>query len=241
MELISVLQVLERRRLLVALGLVIALLAGLAGAGLLPGSPGAGPAEATGLAQARLLLDTPAPLAADLDASADTIGAQAALLGDLMAADHQVGAIARDAGVPIDQLLVRRLALTGPAAPSPLGIRAAAAGTPARPYSVDVRVSPTLPILSIDAFAPDVRDATALAEAATTSFERLVADKSGGLTVKSLEPGRAVHVAGAGGRGKLLGLAAALGVFVLWCCAVVLAAGLARAARKAPVTAGTAG
>lgn len=241
MEIVNLLQVLERRRRLLAAGFVAALLAGMAAAGLLPGTPGAQAGPPTGLAQARLLLDTPEPLAADLDAEAGTIGAQAALLADLLASHAQVRTIAEGARIPADRLTVRRPALTVPTVPSRLGERAAAVATPGHPYAVEVRASPTLPILSIDAFAPDPDAATVLARSTQHALEQLVAGRSGGLGVKVLEPVTATQVAGAAGRSKVLGVVAAVAVLVLWCAAIVAGAGLARVRAGRSTAAGVAG
>jgi hypothetical protein len=238
MELVSVVRILHERRVLVGLGALVALLAGLAALGRLPVGPSAAPTQVTSTARTRLMVDMPKPLAADLEANADTIGPQAALLADLMAAAPQAHEIARTAGVAPGQLAVLRPSLIAPAAPSPLGTRAAAASTALpRSHVVSIEASTLLPIVEIDTFAPDARAAARLATATTATLKELAAVRarstSPGLVVKPLEPIRTKPVVSGGPPNPALGLFAAFMTFVLWCLALVLASGLGRAWRRA--------
>lgn len=238
MELVTVVRILHERRMLVGLGVIVALLAGLAAAGRLPVGPSAAPTKVTATARTRLMVDMPKPLAVDLDARADTIGPQAALLADLMAAAPQTQVIAREAGVTPGQLAVLRPNLTAPAAPSPLGTRAVAASTAVpRSHVVSIQASTLLPIVEVDAFAPNSRAAARLAAATTTALETLAAERargtSRGLVVKPLEPIRTKPVIRGGPPNPALGVFAAFMTFVLWCIALVLAAGLGRGWRRA--------
>lgn len=106
MELIGALRMLRRRRVLVALGVLAAVAAGLAVERRL--DSGAAAAQEPMVAETRLFVDTPTPLAVDVEADTETIGAHAALLADLMAAEPQVRAIARGAGVAVGDLAVLR-------------------------------------------------------------------------------------------------------------------------------------
>jgi hypothetical protein len=243
-ELISVVQVLRRRRALVAAGVLVALAAGLLAAGRLPIGPAAVPAHATAVAETRLFVDTPHPLAIDLGADAQTIGAHAALLADLMAAEGRAREIAREAGVAAEDLAVLRPALTAPPEPGQLGERTAAA-PPGRPYTLKVTASVALPIVSLEASARDGRVAARIAEAGTKALESIASDKgptpARRLVVEQLEPVTVTEVVAGGGRGPLLGPGVAIVTFVLWCTGVVIASGLTRAWNRpvpAPRTAG---
>jgi hypothetical protein len=231
-ELLSLVTVLARHRIAVGLGVLASLIVGLAAIGGLPFGPGASSAQTAGAAQTRLLVDFRYSLVDDLHSSSDTIGAQAAMLVDLMATDPLVRTIARDAHVPANQILVLRPALTVPTRPSPLAEDASVASATPAAYTLTVSAAAALPIVTIGARAPDIRAAARLVQAAAGAMQSLAASRapSAGrsLIVRPLEPTRAVAVASAGRR-KIVALLLAALMFSFWCGGIMVASGLKRA------------
>jgi hypothetical protein len=235
MELMSIVGVLAGRRILVLLGALVAIAVGLAAMDAVPIGPAVGGARTTGMARSRILVDTPHSLVGDLRARADTIGAQAALLSDLLAGGEQVRAIARRAGVAPGSLVVLRPAATMPTKPSPLAEDASVAAATPAPATVTVRTSTALPIVTIEAVAPDRATAARLAGAASAALRSLAAEQAPSppraLVVTELEPVRSVAVVSGAGRRVPLALGGALMAFALWCGAIVVLSGLAGAWR----------
>ena len=192
MDLLSVWRQLLRARLW--LGPVLLVAAVAAGAVLgLPPLGSAAPAP-TGAARARALVDMPFTLVADLRARTDTIGAQAALLSDLLATDEGRAVVARGSGVPERELIVLRPAATNPTKVSPLADDASVVASTPSAYTLTVETSTTLPIVTFGVTAPDRARAARVAAAAVTALQRLAAERAAGppraLRVRSLEPVR---------------------------------------------------
>ena len=166
MELIALLHVLVRHRLLVALGAVAALAAGF----LVTRAPSAH----YGFATARVVLDTPDSQLVDAQpVGADTLPMRAALLADLMAGSSLKPKLARALGVPEQDLAVRAPHLSTPPVALPLAVRALEAAAPTtEPYVLGMQAVGPLPIIAIDARGPRKADAERLAAAATKSFRR---------------------------------------------------------------------
>ncbi|MGI8875650.1 MAG: hypothetical protein ACR2KP_15290, partial [Egibacteraceae bacterium] len=196
MELLSVLELLRRHALAVALGGVLAVTVALAGLDALPFGPSARAEERSAVAEARLLVDNPSPLVANLRPSTTSVTTQATLLAALLAGDRQRVAIAQAAGVPVAMLDVRSAQLAEVSVPSPLAAKTSAAVATGRaPYVVIARAEPTLPIVSVTVTAPEVPAARRLGEAAAVSLARLSAGRAPGQatapTVPALGPVRA--------------------------------------------------
>jgi hypothetical protein len=171
-------QILRERRRLLAVALVIAVVIGVLVSyrvSLMP--PGLHTrVHAVGQASAQVLIDTPRSQIADLnptgptDPSGAVIYARAGLLADLVATPPVERAIAVQAGIPFDQLVVT---------PPPASIVTPAKGavlpggrTPAaaRRWKLAVTVDPSLPIIAFVAVAPSPRGAAQLAAAAISSL-----------------------------------------------------------------------
>lgn len=212
MELVAILRLLWGRRVLVTLGAVAALAAGLLAGG---GSPDAA------LASARMVLDTPvSQLAASAPRGADNLARRAAVLGNLLATEPARARIARQAGVPRDQLAVVNASARFPALPTTLALRATeAAGAERTPYTVSVAIDELLPVVSIDVLAPDRRAATRVAEATAGALRAAAAQEADHVVVSMSGATQAREVPGSVGRVKALGLA--LATFALWCGCVV--------------------
>src|SRR3954453_12867158 len=173
MEVVTFLRVLTRRKLLLIVGLVLAIVAGAAGAGLIPpGHPGV--ASSHGVALVRVLIDTEQPMVASAAAKgADSILPRALLLGDELATHDRAAAIAREAGLKPTDLSVVDPSYAFPAVPNELPLRATtAAGEAIRtPYMVALTAGADIPVLSIDAVAPTEKAAVKLADAAAAVLE----------------------------------------------------------------------
>lgn len=239
MELLSLLRELWRHRILVGLGVVAATAVGLATA--------SGGVTRSGIAEARVVLDTPRSQLVDAVAvGADTLGWRASMLADLMSSRPVRTRIAHDLHISEDSLVVVAPYLSVPAKPtalSKLGVDAAAA-TP-EPYVL--RVSRTggvpfdapLPFISIRAQAPDRSKATRLANAATAALEQAASapestpdihrNEIQQFVVESVGPARAREVVT--GSRALVGVAVAIVLLALWCCCIALVSGLIRGRR----------
>jgi hypothetical protein len=242
MELVNILGVLARHRRLVGAGACLGALIGilsLYGISLSP--PGlVSRDQIAGTAVARVLVDAPHSVSVNAESEqADTLAMRAILLADLMSADPSRAAIARAAGIPARDLLVTGPAVGPPPAMSPLAGRAAvAAATTSQTSSLRLSSDGELPIIWIDAAAPDALRARRLVDAAATTLAAVAASRGAprpsGVVVERLGPTGAAPVVR--GPRKAFALIAAVVVFSLWCSALVLASSLRR--RVAARTAG---
>jgi hypothetical protein len=230
MELVAILRLLWRRRLLVLLGAVLA-----AAVGVMLMSRSA-PVEAA-VATTGVVLDTPRSQLVDANPSgADTLAWRAGLLADLMATPPVVSSIARDLRIPARDLAVVNPSLAAPEIPASLPRNAAKAAAVARQQHVLVlQYDELLPIISIEATAPDRGRATRLAEAGTQALKsaatmRDTADVQG-FVVDDVGSVHVREVGGGSGRMKVVALTVIL--LGAWCGAVALLPGLGRAWRAA--------
>lgn len=228
MELVMLWRILARHRGALAAGALVALAIALAGLGVLPVGHGGGASE-SGLARVRVLIDTRHSLVDDLSARADTIGAQAALLTDLLAAGPQQAHVARVAGIAPSELLVLRPQVTAPMKPSPLAEKDATLNGIGQ-VALTVQTSDLLPIVQLEAQAPGPRLATRVVNAATTTLRSLAAAQAprpshelrvtqlGRVQQTVVQPGAARHL--------VLGLVGGVLAFVFWCAAIIVVAGM---------------
>jgi hypothetical protein len=243
MELLSVAQLLRGRRLLVSVGLVAAVVLGAKVSGVIGPSGAAGPI--TGQAVARVVIDTRVPLVATATAQgADTVVQRSVLLAALMGSNEMTAAIARQAGLPPGQLAVVgpsldpvSVASYSPGGELPqLAVLATNEMAATQPFVVELRPYAAVPIISVSAAAPDVRQATALTHATIATLKSASAAPSGAggtLRVEPLGPVRSVAVTSASSSHHLLGMAVAVAVLLAWCTGIVMASGLARLWRRA--------
>lgn len=219
MGLVGLLRVLWRRRIAVTVGALLA--SGIAVAGIQ--RDGAAPSASS---VTKLLIDTPDSLVADARApGARTIDARARLVASLLADDDAKAAIVRRAGLRPSEVAV---AGPGAAAPpeviTPLAEEAIRAAMPARAYLVSVEVEPDLPIVSIDANAPDRNQAAQLGRAAVDALRSVARGApGGGGSVAIRQLGRPLIVNKAAAGGKVKAVAGALALLSLWCLACVVA------------------
>jgi hypothetical protein len=230
-ELIAIAQLLWQRRLLVALGAVLAVAAALlAGRALQDGT-------GYGSGSARLVLDTSrSQLVEAAPAGAPTLPMRARLLAIKLASDAGRADIGRAAGVPTDQLTVLSPADKAlPVVETPLvkQVGGAVSGANA-PYVVELFTPEETPMISIKTSAVDPARARKLADAAQAGLHELLVEadrsESRGFVLRTVAPVRATWVVTPSRRPYFM-LAAALMVFCLWCGSVVLLAGVARRLR----------
>jgi hypothetical protein len=229
MEVLPVLRSLLSRRLLVGAGLVVAIAVGLMARTTR--------ASDTGLASTRVVLDTLDSQLVHADPKgADSLVWRAQLLSALMGSEPVRRGIARDVRVPAKDLAVVDAALATPVVATTLPVAAAQAAAAAirpEPYVLTVQSDPQLPMVSIEARAPDSGQAARLARAAAAAIAA-AAPASGGpelqrFSVEAVGPPRMRTVEA--GQGRLRAVGAALAVFVLWCGCVVLCARLTASSR----------
>lgn len=123
-----------------------------------------------GVANERVLVDTPDSIVADLNPSgAASLSVHAQLLADLFASEPIRVAIAREANIPVENLSVIPPAVAG-AAPvqSPL---ATATVPPAKQATLTIGVDSTLPLVSIAAQASNQTKANELADGAVRALQ----------------------------------------------------------------------
>jgi hypothetical protein len=221
-QLLTILQILWRRRILVVTGV-------LATAGLFLAISGK-PAPRSGLAWTRIVLDTQRSEIIHPDPEgADTLLWRVQMLADLLTSETAVDDIARDAAIAPDQLaVIEPIKDTTAELATPLPQRAleASAASVLAPYVVTVEYGTSLPVISVRAVAPDRAQATRLAQAAIGIVER-EGNQAGtrprdpeavalqGLRTDTVSPLRSRDVLGSRGRAKKL--VACLVLLGLWC------------------------
>lgn len=247
MTVVAVLRELWSRRLLVAVGLAIAVTIGIlltfeVGLGL-PPTFDARQYE-VGIASAGVLVDSPSSQVIDLggggQSKADivSLSARARLLANLMATSPLKDQIARRARVAPDSMIASAPTQGLAERPSPLTTgesRVSASDPDARVLTV--YVNEALPIITADAQAPTPGAAAAIAAAAVTELNLYLTSTAAAdrvpdarrLVVKPLGPARSATVRR--GPRKLFAVIACIVVFGLWCVGIMLASGLARSWR----------
>lgn len=230
MELVDVARVLSRRPFLIAAGALVALALAFFLGGGATAAPGA-------VATTRVTLDTPkSQLITVKKQGADTLLWRASLLADLMASETTMDGIAKEVGVPRDQIAIVDPFLAEPTVPTPLARAATeAAAITGAPNVLTVNSVGDLPIITIEAAAPSADVARRLAEAATHSLEaeaspvHTVAIQ--GFSVQQISP-IAIEMVPAG-HGPIVAIIGSFVFFCFWCAAVAIAPALLRTWRAA--------
>jgi hypothetical protein len=230
-EIITVLRVLWGRRVVLAAGFVVAIAAALA--------MGRSPTPASGVAEVRVVFDTPtSQLVGDEPNGAETLAWRTTFAAMQLATDEARGQLAQDAEVPVGELLVTDLELTAPPVPASLP-RAAmkAANLATNTYVLNVHTDDVLPVVSVVAAAPDRRAAARVAQAAVRVLQRgasaVDTEDLQGLRIEQAGPVHAEDVPGTSGRKKMAMVAFA--VMILWCVGLLtgpLLRGIARTLRE---------
>jgi hypothetical protein len=231
---VTILLELSRRKLLVALALLAAIAVGWIVA-FKPSFPPESRRYEVGIATARVLVDTPrSQFVAVAPKGSETLGERAKVLASLMVDGEVKDIIAKHAGLRSNQLIA--IGQTGDEG------EAAALGRDDFALKTGVVVTSDqaeLPILRVEAQAPDPQRAAKLADAAVAGLGEYLDSKAAGepvsqtrrLRVAGLGPAQA-HAA-ARGPGQLLGLGAAILVFVTGCGAILVLSAMVRGWRTA--------
>lgn len=227
MEVVIALRLLRRRWLRVAIGAVLALAVGL---GL-----GRAPLPPSGLAKTHVVIDTSrSDLVTDAPRGADTLAWRATLLAMLLGTPSAREQIAHELSIAPNQLAASDLELTAPAAPASLPTAAVQAATTApEPYALNVHTDDVLPIVWIEATAPDRARAARLAQAAVHALAAGVSAHdtahTQGLRIAQVSSIDAQEIPGGAGLSKAAIMA--MVVFLLWCIGLMTGPALAGARR----------
>ena len=244
MEAVAILRQLWRQRLLVAVGVVLSLMVGIAMAyRVTAGVPPKFESRQynVGIATAEVLVDSPSSQVADLGGGSSVtdvtgLASRAQLLANLMAISPLKEQIARRAGVD-----PRKLVTTAPS----LGLQqqdaldTAAKG--AQAVTLTIAVNEVLPIITANTQAPTPQIAARLSAAAVDELriylQTIAATQkvpnSRKLVISPLGPARFATVAR--GPRRLFAIASVAIVFGLWCLSLVVGSRLARTWREADV------
>jgi hypothetical protein len=229
MEFAAILRLLGRHRILMALGLVLAVVVAVLAV--------RGATTVTGLASMRVVVETPRSQLVDAaPPGSAAIQVRSQLLGDLVATTPVLMQIAKLAGISTSELTVVDPTLNRPVIATPLPTAAAqAAAGQVQPYVVTVNVpDDTLPIVELDGTAPDTQKATRLVRAAAAALTTVAAPAGSTpattLTVRAVAAPRVKNIVKA--PRHMLGVAAALLTFILWCAGIVLVQGGRRRRRR---------
>ena len=236
METLTVLRLLWRMRLLVALGVLVAVAAGAAATGKLGIGPFEGDRRTVWVATTEVQVDTPKPLATDAHASAATIQTQTVLLADYVTSDASRDAMARKVDIRSADLTVTTPSIDSPLRQSPLVYRTTQAVSVSRtPYTVTANPAQLTPIMELVATGPERKTTLALSGAAAGALQAAAAGDAGdarrGLEIEPLGRVR-LSAFETGGSGLVRGVALAAFLFCLWCGSIVVGTGLVRAWRR---------
>jgi hypothetical protein len=237
----------RRQALLLAAGAVAAL--------AMVAFVGSSQASSSGFAWTRVGLDTPkSQLVKSAPSGADTLPWRASLLIHLMGTDTVQRQLAERLGVRLDEVAVVDPVLAVPHIVASMPKRAAeTAGFTVAPYVVTMNLrNSSLPIISVEAVAPDRAGAARLARAAAAVLEQQSSTtpipyrskiKTGGgaplttqpFLVERVAPVRTKAIKEIALPAKQLGIPFVL--FALWCAGVILLPRLLRRRTPRPVTA----
>ena len=241
MELLNLARLLWARRWLVALGIPLAIAAGLFAARAVSGA-----AEGSAVASSQVVFDTSdSQLVNAAPRQVDTLTIRARLVADSMASDDARALVAREAGIrPSELAILGTWVGTDPPVESPLVGRAAAiSDAPPVPYVLKLVADEEAPLIRIGATAPDAEQARRLSDAVLTGLSESVSSLDGGNAggfVVDRAGNPQVTVVPAASRAVPAAVAATIMVFALWC-GLVLVAGrasrLLRGSRNAAVPA----
>jgi hypothetical protein len=243
MEFVTILRELWRQRALVVAGAALAIAIGLMTAYKVSLAPPKLESRQyhVGVASARMLIDTPDSQVVDLEPKgADGLGTRANLLANLMASNPVRTIIARNAGVnPADLIAVAPSMSAGPQVPTLISERASKSAANPESFILTLRADETLPIITIDAQAPDAERAARLADAATTGLRDYLRSVAAAqnvpnarqLVISTLGAAQSADVVR--GPRRLFAFLAAIFTFGLACASVVVVAGIARGWRRA--------
>jgi hypothetical protein len=225
MEVIIFLRLLGQRKIRVGIGAVVALAVAV---GL-----GGSPTAPSGFAKTHVLIDTPrSELVANASVGMDSLWWRATLMAMRLGTDPARQQMAREIQVPVGQIAVTDLELTVPNVPAALPVAATQAATVTpQPYVLTVQTDDVLPIVWIQAAAPDRAGAVRLAQAAVHALQAGASPRDTpqvqGLNIEQVNPIDAIEIPGGAGRSTMAAIA--LVIFVLWCLGLAVGPAIATA------------
>jgi hypothetical protein len=168
---ILILKELWHRRLLVALSVVAAAAISIAAIYNVGGAPPSisKRTEVNAQGSIEILVDSSRSPIADVGRNLTPLSARAGVFARYIAGGTVIARIAKETGIPVNQIDV--------AGPAPLPGEAPGAGEPApelRPYGISIAQRGELPIVAVTTRAPTVREAEALAGAAPKAIRQTV-------------------------------------------------------------------
>ena len=217
MEFAQALLKLWDRKLWVALGLLVAAVAGFGARQLLTSTTYAA-------ATTQMIVDSPRSALGDIQSSLTPFTSRAGVYALLMTSQPALDSIGHAAGIPGSHI-----AAQGPpeAILPQVGQQPSA---PATPFKLEFNQNPALPTVDIYAQAPTTQQAVALANGAVIGFRRYLTLLQGG---GSVPPGQRIEIRQLGnaiggmvnpGSGNKMAAIAALVVFLAWCGLVLFVA-----------------
>jgi capsular polysaccharide biosynthesis protein len=239
MDLVNILRTLSRRRRLLILAGVVAIVLGLTIAfrfSLAPPKLESRKHE-EGTAVVRMLVDTPRSQVVDVNPQgSEYLGARANVLANVLVEGQIKTAIARNAGVPPRRLFAAAESATEP--------ELTATSAEKHSHVLVTRVlnsdaGDQLPIIEIEAEAPRTKTAAALANGAVESLRSHLESKA---TAEAVPEARRLFVVPLGaaqtskvvrGAGPIVGFGAAVLIFGFFCGAILIASALANSWRAA--------
>jgi hypothetical protein len=229
MEIASIFGELWRRRWLVALGAVVAVLVGVVA--LMKANNAA---TRVGVASQVLVLDTiPSQIVAPAPKRVLNLTWQSMLAGYGMAGEGTEKAIADKLGVNPSELVVAIPRIERPARATPLPERAAEmAAVHPEPYVLSVGLNPRVPIISLNTTAPTVEAARRLTAAGAAKL-RAVPEGGKGRPIFTVDDVSQVTGREIVSRPRRVVAVVAAGVFFgLWCAGLLIVPAIARAFRS---------
>ncbi len=226
MEIVSILRVLRRHRILVALGVALSILVALKMAyqvSFMPPSL-ASKQQTSGVATAKVIIAARTQPAFDLDSHiTDTLGTRAAILADLLSADDVRARIAHGAGLQPGQVAVLTPVWGPPTIDIALPLAATeAAGLTYEPYVLTVTSEGNIPIITLRATGRDPIRAAKVANAGIAALDELIAARSPGrpnIIVERLGPATARTIVT--GPRKAVAIAASMVLLAAWLIGIV--------------------
>jgi hypothetical protein len=193
-----------------------------------------------GLASRNVLVDTPSSQVADLKPNgAEQLNGRASLFANLIATPVIQAIIAKRSGFRTNQLVTTAPSMVAPLVPRPLAASSPGAPPPANEYRLTVAIQEDLPIIVINAEAPDALGAARLADATFYALREYLADAQTQQRIPRdrrpvISPlGRAASAEVIRGPRRLYALLAALLVLGLACAVIVGGNRIARGWRDA--------
>jgi len=248
MTIVTILRELWRQRLIVSLMALLSVVVGMAVAYKVSFPPKLESRQyQIGLATARILLDTPSSQIVEISPKgSESLGERANLLTNLMIDGELKNAIAKRAGLRPDALLVVASDAIEPATASPKALRSRKARIlTTKVLTNDAGVQ--LPIIDLEAQAPDVGGAATLANATVAGLRDYLDSKA---AVEKVPDARRLRVGGLGaartrevsrGPSHVIAIAVVIVLFGMLCSALIAFNALARNWRAAAAAEDTAG